>query len=390
MFSRYPHRLESLCHQNLSWMVLSLNSPWSSLNEILAEGFSQGVYTAAAAVVGLGVEKLWEGAAGRVSRDPEAPVATLDTCFDLASLTKPLATSLALMLLTDRGRIIPEDNLGEILPEAWLPPDKRGLTLRSLLAHQAGLPAWRPFYEQILAAPKDERSGLAPRLAAATPLEYPPGIQTGYSDLGYMLLQAVVETVAGLDLDSFCRREIYRPLGLPGLGFCPRGQPGGESRVYAATEEGLIPGRNPLGEVHDENAWAAGGIAGHAGLFGTGGEVFQLLSALYRAYQGQGAGPFSPEMARLFLTPVPGGGRTLGFDTPGEDQAQRSMGRYFSPRSVGHLGFTGASFWLDLESGQMVILLTNRVHLGRDNLEKIRAFRPRFHEAASKAMGFGK
>jgi CubicO group peptidase (beta-lactamase class C family) len=389
MFSRYPHRLESLWHQNLSWMVLPLNSPWSSLNEILAEGFSQGVYTAAAAVVDLGGEKLWEGAAGRVSRDPEAPVATLDTCFDLASLTKPLATALALMLLMDRGQLTPEATLGEILPTGWLPPDKRGLSLRSLLAHQAGLPAWRPFYEQILAAPKDERYGLAPRLAAATALEYPPGTRTVYSDLGYMLLQAVVETVAGRDLDSFCRGEIYRPLGLPVLGFCPRRQPGGESRVYAATEEGLIPGRNIFGEVHDENAWAAGGIAGHAGLFGAAGEVWQLLASLYRAYQGQEAGPFSPEAVRLFLTPVPGGSRTLGFDTPGEDQAQRSMGRYFSLRSVGHLGFTGASFWLDLESGQMVILLTNRVHLGRDDKSKIQGFRPRFHEAASRALGFG-
>ncbi|HEX9883003.1 MAG TPA: serine hydrolase domain-containing protein, partial [Desulfobaccales bacterium] len=138
--------MAAMCHQNLSWMVLSLNSPWSSLNEILAEGFSQGVYTAAAAVVGLGGEKLWEGAAGRVSRDPEAPVATLDTVFDLASLTKPLATALALMLLMDRGQLTPEATLGEIFQEEWLPPDKLLLTIRSLLAHRAGLPAWRSFY----------------------------------------------------------------------------------------------------------------------------------------------------------------------------------------------------------------------------------------------------
>ncbi|MHB8068522.1 MAG: serine hydrolase domain-containing protein [Desulfobaccales bacterium] len=364
--------------------------PCSPLSEILEEGFTQGVYTAVAAVVGLGGEKLWEGAAGRVSRDSAAPAASLDTVFDLASITKPLATALALMLLVARKQITPDSPLGEILREEWLPPDKRGLTLSGLLAHQAGLPAWRPFFEALLTAPPEERPGLLPRLAAGAALEYPPGTQPIYSDLGYLLLQAVVETVAGLDLDSFCRQEIYRPLGLRVLGFCPRRQSGGEALTFAATEEGLIPGRHIGGEVHDENAWAAGGVAGHAGLFGTAGEVWQLLAALYRAYQGEKAGPFSPEIVRLFLTPVSGGSRTLGFDTPIQDRDQCSAGRYFSPRSVGHLGFTGTSFWLDLETGQMVVLLTNRVHLGRDDKTKIQSFRPRFHEAVSRLLGFGR
>ncbi len=370
-------------------MSLHLDSSRSSLNVILAEGVAQGVYTAAASVVGLRGEKLWAGAAGRVSRDPDAAAANLDTVFDLASITKPLATALALMVLASGGKTTLEAALGEILPEGWLPRDKRGLTVRSLLAHQAGLPAWRPFYKKILAAPRPDRAGLAARLAAATALEYPPGTRTEYSDLGYMLLHAAAEAAAGRDLDSFCRGEIYRPLGLPVLGFRPRRQPGGDALTYAATEEGLIPGRAASGEVHDENAWAAGGVAGHAGLFGTGGEVFQLLSALYRAYQGQAAGPFSPEMVRLFLTPIAGGSRTPGFDTLCTDRSQSSAGRFFSSRSVGHLGFTGVSFWLDLELGQMVVLLTNRVHLGRNQLEKIRAFRPRFHEAVSQVLGFG-
>jgi CubicO group peptidase (beta-lactamase class C family) len=201
-----------------------------------------------------------------------------------------------------------------------------------------------------------------------------------------MLLQAVVETVSGLDLDAFCRGEVYRPLGLTYLGFCPRKHPGGQGLTYAATEPGLIPDRNVSGEVHDENAWAAGGIAGHAGLFGTGLEVFLVLAALYRACRGDSPSPFSPKLVRLFLTPVPGSPRTLGFDTPSADAAQCAAGRFFSPASVGHLGFTGTSFWLDLTSGQMVVLLTNRVHLGRDDKTKIQAFRPRFHEAAWQAL----
>jgi CubicO group peptidase (beta-lactamase class C family) len=112
------------------------------------------------------------------------------------------------------------------------------------------------------------------------------------------------------------------------------------------------------------------------------------VAGLWRTYAGQAVGPLTPAAARLWLTVPSGAQRAYGFDTPGQDPALRAVGRYFSPRSVGHLGFTGASFWLDLDSGQMVVLLTNRVHLGRDDKAKIQAFRPRFHEAASRALGF--
>ena len=142
---------------------------------------------------------------------------TLDTVFDLASLTKPLATTLALMVLAGRGQLDLATPLGEVLPAPWLPPDKRPLTLGSLLTHRAGLPAWRPFYQEVLAAPPEARPTLLARLAAATPLEYPPDTATLYSDLGFMLLAAVVESLSGETLDRFCRDEIYRPLGLATL-----------------------------------------------------------------------------------------------------------------------------------------------------------------------------
>jgi CubicO group peptidase (beta-lactamase class C family) len=374
----------------------------TSLNRLLDDGLSQGVYTAATALVGLRGELKWQAAVGRVSRDPGAPAVTAETVFDLASLTKPLATTAALMLLTDEGKLTPEATLGELLAVAWLPPDKRPLSVAQLLAHRAGLPAWAPFYQEILQAPPQSRGGLLPRLAAAAPLEHAPDSVTLYSDLGFMLLQAVVETVSGHPLDRFCQERLYRPLGLKTLGFVPiprRGAPrcaplkggyAGPPLRYACTEPGLIPGRNLCGEVHDENAWAAGGVAGHAGLSGTGPEVFALLAALYRAYEGDPGQPFTPVTVRQFLTPVAPGARALGFDTFGPEASQCSAGRYFSPQSVGHLGFTGTSFWLDLKLGQMVVLLTNRVHLGRDDKAKIQAFRPRFHEAASLALGFDK
>jgi serine-type D-Ala-D-Ala carboxypeptidase len=355
---------------------------WPSLQELLEEGRDQGVYSAAVALVGLKGELRWQGTAGRVSRDPESPPATI---FDLASLTKPLATTLALMLLQARGLLSLETTLGEVLAVTWLPADKRSLTLKSLLAHRAGLPAWRPFYETVLAAPEARRPNLLARLAAAEPLEYAPETATLYSDLGFMLLQAVVEQVSGQDLAAFCRRELYEPLGLNLIGFQPTRRLDPEKYTWAETWEVNTPGCPAIGEVHDDNARAAGGVAGHAGLFGTGPEVFALVAWLYRAYHGHSGGlGISPEIARRYLTPVAPGCRTPGFDVP--TPGQSSAGRFFSSGSVGHTGFTGTSFWLDLTPGQMVVLLTNRVHMNRDN-EKIKAFRPRFHEAACRALG---
>jgi CubicO group peptidase (beta-lactamase class C family) len=365
----------------------------------LEGGLNQGVYTAAVALVGLRGKLLWEGAAGRLSRHPQAAAVTPETIFDLASLTKPLATSLALMVLVGRGEITLTTPLGAILPHDWLPRDKHPLTLRSLLTHRSGLPAWRPFYERLLVAPAPLRPALLERLAAATPLEQAPDTVTVYSDLGFMLLKAVVEYVSGQGLDQFCREALYQPLGLHILGFIPlppsaqaglataNRKPQTANRIFAATETGLIPGRPEAGAVHDENAWAAGGVAGHAGLFGTGREVLQLLACLYRAYQGETVGPLTPEVVRLFLTVPAGADRTSGFDIPSGDPAQRAAGRYFASQSVGHLGFTGTSFWLDLTTGQMIVLLTNRVHLGRNDKTKIAVFRPRFHETASRALG---
>jgi CubicO group peptidase (beta-lactamase class C family) len=377
-----------------------LSDRWRSLQQLLEDGVSRHVYTAAVALVGLKGNLWWEGAAGRLTRQPEAAAVTRDTIFDLASLTKPLATTLALMILVDRGLLGLTTTLGEILPHDWLPPDKHILTLRSLLIHRSGLPAWRPFYGEVLAAPIKARPALLERLAAAAPLEHAPDTVSVYSDLGFMLLKAVVEQVNGMGLNKFCREKIYRPLGLNILGFIPLPKPAQavltsekpktQNRSYAATEIGLIPGRPISGAVHDENAWAAGGVAGHAGLFGTGQEVFALAACLYRSFAGEKVEPFNPEVVKRFFTVPPGADRAHGFDTPDADPAQRAAGRYFSANSVGHLGFTGTSFWLDLATGQMVVLLTNRVHLGRDDKTKIAAFRPRFHEAASRALGFHK
>lgn len=361
---------------------------WDEVDGVLEAGVAHGVCTAAVLLAGCRGELVHQRALGRQRCHPGSPAVTLNTLFDLASLTKTLATTLALLVLVQQGRLSLETTLGELLPGTWLPKDKRLLTLTSLLTHQSGLPAWKPFYETVLTLPAEERPDALEKLAAATPLEHTPGPLTIYSDLGFMLLKAVVEAAAGQKLDAFCQRFLYEPLGLGNMGFNPRHRPGGQDHPYAATEPGLIPGRLDQGEVHDENAWSAGGVAGHAGLFGTGPEVFVLASRLYQAHQASPAQDFfDPALMRRFMACPPGARRALGFDVPADREA--SCGRFFSQKSVGHLGFTGVSYWIDLELGQIVVLLTNRVHLGRDN-ERIRPFRPRVYEAASRALGFSR
>jgi len=354
----------------------------------LNSGLTAGVCSAAVLVVGRGADLEYAAAVGRLHAGPDSPPATLATVFDLASVTKPLATTLALLVLRQQGRLNLGATLGEVLPVAWLPPDKGMLPLVALLTHRSGLPAWRPLYEKVLAMPEAERGGALERLAATVPLEHTPGPLTIYSDLGFMLLKAVVETVSQEPLETFCRREIYEPLGLTTLGFRPRPAAPDAPSHYAATEEGLIPGRSVQGEVHDENAWSAGGVAGHAGLFGTGPEVWRLAVQVWQAYRGRSESTiFTPQVVAQFLTPPLGLPRALGFDRPAPREA--SCGRFFSPQSVGHLGFTGVSFWIDLAQDVIVVLLTNRVHLGREN-ETIKAFRPMVHETVCQALGLNR
>ena len=281
--------------------------------------------------VGWQGELQWQAAVGRVSRDPAAPPTTLETSFDLASLTKPLATALALMVLTEAGKLAPDASLGEFLPVAWLPPDKRPLTLAQLLAHRAGLPAWEPFYREVLQAPPEARVSLLPRLAAAAPLAQPPDTATLYSDLGFMLLQAVVEAVSGLGLDRFCREQIYRPLGLNILGFRPISR---RDAPRCAPQEAdtqvrpyYMPPRKPaslldgifLARCTTKTPGPPGAWPGTPGSSAPGREVFALVAALYRAYHGEAGLPCSPATVRRFLTPVAPGARALGFDVPSAD-----------------------------------------------------------------------
>ncbi len=347
----------------------------------MRRGAAEGVFPGAVLLVALGGRVLFHRAYGVADLASGRPV-TAATVFDLASLTKPLATALCLLRLGEQGRVAIAQPLSRFLP-AFGRGDKAGVSLAHLLRHTSGLPDYRPFFRDLLSLPAGGRAAALEERIRREPLLFPPGARTLYSDLGFMLLGRVVEAVAWRHLDRVAAELLYRPLGLEGeLFFLPAAAPP-PARSFAATERCPFRGRLLCAEVHDENAWALGGVAGHAGLFGTAEGVFGLLEELRRARQGRGR-LFSRPAAAAFLRPGAGGGRALGFDVPGE--AEPSCGRGFSRQSAGHLGFTGTSFWLDLERGLAVVLLTNRVHPSRENL-LIRAFRPALHEAVVRALG---
>jgi CubicO group peptidase (beta-lactamase class C family) len=291
------------------------------------------------------------------------------------------------MVAVERGIIKLDDTLSRFFPGS-VPVDKEGITVRTLLSHSSGLPPYEPFYLELIKLPPEARTNALASMILQTPLDNPPGRAATYSDLGFMLLGLILEQQLGDRLDILARNFLFFPLGIDELHFCPitqssvlRPQPSALS--FAATQ--LCPWRKRLlfGEVDDENAWTMNGVAGHAGLFGTARGVFDLLSFLWKTYEGDGTNPlWPPDIVRLFWTrtEVAEGPSDwcLGYDTPSRKGFSTS-GRHFSPNTIGHLGFTGVSFWLDLEKRILVVLLTNRVHPTRQN-DEIRQLRPILHD----------
>ena len=316
----------------------------------------------------------------------QKPVTT-QTVFDLASLTKPLATTPAVMALTSRSLLTLDQPLGDLLKD-FDGTDKAPINVRQLLNHTSGLPDYHPYYIDIRRLPAEKRREAIRLAVCETPLAHPIGQKVVYSDLGFMILGWVVEAVSGKRLDQFVAEEVYRPLGLnadghSGLSFIDLAAPVRFADV-AATE--ICPWRQRLleGTVHDDNAHVMGGIAGHAGLFGNARAVHDMVAALWSAHSGRNpAGLFPADLVQVFLQCAKDGGRPLGFDAPSPQGS--SSGCFFSSATVGHLGFTGTSFWLDLERSIIVVLLSNRVHPHRDN-DRIKNFRPKIHDAVMVSL----
>lgn len=350
-----------------------------TLTELLVKGVEEKVYPGAVLLVARGEEVLSFHNLGQRTLTPKALPMEKETIFDLASLTKPLSTALAIMKLVDQGLLGLDTPLSSIItPFPW--SDKGDLTVRLLLTHATGLPAWKPFYQELLRYPLEERKPAVRRLIMEEPLCEEPKRVSQYSDLGFMLLEWIIEITAGQDLSSYLQSTFYTPLGLRTMYLDEINRDGPlEKELFAATE--YCPWRMEViqGHVHDENAYALGGYSGHAGLFGTAGDIFTLTAILVKIYNGCSSGLLKTETVRAFFARqgiVPGSIWALGWDTPSDENS--SSGSYFSHKSVGHTGFTGTSVWIDLQRGITVIFLANRIHPSRSN-EKIRQFRPQLH-----------
>ena len=358
-----------------------------AVDRLMQEGVDSRVFPGGVLIVSVGRSRVYHRAYG-VSDLASGRVTEPDDLFDLASLTKPLATALAVLKLVGDGAVGTADAAGSHLP-FFRAADKAGITLEQLLRHESGYPAHRPYYRAMMTVPPEERRTFLRQALVREPLETRPGDSQVYSDLGYMVLSWVVETVSGLRLDRFVTERVYRPLNVEGLFFMPLNEPparpGPDLLKFAATEDCPWRGRVLRGEVHDDNAWAAGGVEGHAGLFGSAGAAWSLLREILSAIQGRGSDVIPTGLIRSFVTPGPGREKAAGFDTPSPSGS--SSGRYFSPRSVGHLGFTGTSFWMDPDRDLIVLLFTNRVHPTRADGEKIRAFRPLLHDRVIETLG---
>jgi len=331
----------------------------------------------------------WNGqlavhAFGQLEQEGEAYDADEDSMYDVASLTKPIVTTTAAMLLVQQRRLNLDQSVESYLPDfaaaaksdpnpAW----RARITVRMLLLHDSGLPAHRDFYKEA----KGHDAILARVLAE--PLIHEPGTQAEYSDLGFILLGEIIERLTGESLGVLARGEIFNALGMDRSMFNP---PRKLREDIAPTEmDSDYRKRMVWGEVHDENAWAMGGISGHAGLFSTADDIAAFAQMILNG------GIYGHErlLARSTIQQftarqtIGDSAHALGWDVPADPS---SSGRYFSAKSFGHTGFTGTSLWIDPERKLFVVLLTNRVHPTRAN-EKIRQVRPALHDAVIEGLG---
>jgi beta-glucosidase-like glycosyl hydrolase/CubicO group peptidase (beta-lactamase class C family) len=317
---------------------------------------------------------------GRQSYDAKSPAVNVDTIYDAASLTKPVVTTTLVAMQVEAGRIGLDLPVARYVPEWNDGPNadwRKAVTVRNLLTHSSGLPAHKDYFLTL----HSKREFIA--AICKEPLEYAPGTKTVYSDLGFILLGEILERATGKSVDQLAHEQIFAPLDLGDTMFNPPKNLLG--RIAPTEIDAIFRKRLVQGEVHDENAFALGGVAGHAGLFTTAGDLavfcqMLLNGGIYGHHRLLNRSTISQFTAPQAVT---GNTRTLGWMTPTPNS---SSGRYFSPHTFGHLGFTGTSIWIDPDRQLFVILLTNRVYPTRDN-DKIAVVRPAVHDAVMESLG---
>ena len=351
---------------------------------VLGAAIAQRAFPGCAFGVLAGGKVVLQDALGRFTYDAASPAVMPETKYDVASLTKVAATTAAAMLLYQRGRLDLDTPVGELLPGFVVgrPPGTpaRYVTLRHLLAHSSGLPGYVEFFRSAHTAAALFRNCLELEFKAE------PGQRAEYSDPGFILLGKALEVLMQEQLAVWTRREIFHRLELAGTGFAPLRYlaPG----IPPTENDTTFRNRIIQGEVQDENAFVLGGVAGHAGLFSNVPDLLRFADEVLRAVRtktdNKPAGLFTAATVERFAErqKPDGNSQALGWDTPSENS---SSGRHFSSRSIGHLGFSGCSLWIDLVADIAVVLLTNRTWPDRQN-EAIRQVRPAFHDAVREGL----
>jgi CubicO group peptidase (beta-lactamase class C family) len=322
------------------------------LDSIVRVGLEQGAAPGAALAVGRFGRLVHLKGYGATDYAAGAPAVDPTTLYDLASLTKVVATTSAAMILEEEGKLDLSRTVQSYLPE-FDAPDKAAITVRMLLTHRGGLEAFAPLWKEF--------HGRADYLAQinARPLANPPGTKVVYSDWDFVLMGMIIERITGATLDAFTAARVFGPLGMTSTRFTPDTTDASLMRRIALTALDTLRGQLH-GTVHDPNAWALGGVSGHAGLFGSARDLAVYVQMLLNGGTYAGTRIVKPTtVARWTSAQDVGSSRALGWDTP---SAVSSAGRFFSPRSFGHTGYTGTSIWVDPERGLFVVLLTNRVN----------------------------
>jgi len=344
---------------------------FASAFSLLGQAIADRAFPGAAVAVVANSHLVAVRGVGRFTYEPDSPEVAADTIFDLASVSKVVGTTAMAMLLYESGYLDLDVPVAGIIPEFGRgDARRREVTVRMLLAHSSGLPAYVKLFQQA-----QTREQLL-QAALAVPLEAEPDARAEYSDIGFIILGVALEHIADESLASFCERMVFGPLGMHQTTYCPPAElkPG----IPPTEDDHEFRKRIIQGEVQDENASVMGGIAGHAGLFSNASDLATFAHCMLRG----GRPILRPDTLELFTRRHGPGSRALGWDTP---SAPSQSGKYFSARSFGHLGYTGTSLWIDPERQLAVILLTNRTWPDKAS-QLIKQVRPQFHDAVVEAL----
>jgi CubicO group peptidase (beta-lactamase class C family) len=360
-------KLELFCQEK--------NYSFQDVEKVVETAINDRAFPGAVVLVWQDGKILFEKGFGNYTYDSKSPKVSAETIYDLASVTKVVATTTAAMICYDRKLFSLDDKVAKYIPEFSI-NGKKDISIKNLLLHNTGLPAWKKFYGRNLGYDEVLKE------IYSSELEYKTGENTVYSDLGIITLGKIIENVTGKSLDKYCSDEIFIPLKMSSTFYNPNDS---IKKLCAPTETDNYWRMKTLqGEVHDETSAMLNGVAGHAGLFSTSEDISKLMSVLISKGKLDQKDFIKQSTVELFTRRYSSEStRALGWDTKSDSGS--SSGKYFSKNSFGHTGYTGTSIWADPERKLFVIFLTNRVHPTRENT-KILKVRPQLHNAVIKCL----